>query len=66
MDYSVTSLREDLRSGIRLAKLYEVLTGTSMFSIHWRAVFYVTVWLPLSLFQCKIKVICAAGQGLTA
>ena len=26
-DYSVTNLKEDLRSGIRLAKLYEVLTG---------------------------------------
>eukprot|EP00955_Chlamydomonas_euryale_P104062 365535-Chlamydomonas_euryale.AAC.98 len=26
-DYTVASLQEDLRSGIRLAKLYEVLTG---------------------------------------
>ncbi len=28
-DYSVTSLREDLRSGVRLAKLYELLSGTA-------------------------------------
>ncbi|GAX74174.1 hypothetical protein CEUSTIGMA_g1623.t1 [Chlamydomonas eustigma] len=28
-DYTVTSLKEDLRSGIRLAKLYEVLTGSA-------------------------------------
>ena len=26
-DFAVTSLKEDLRSGVRLAKLYEVLSG---------------------------------------